>query len=220
MPVAFAEAPGLVRAMLDNAPTAAEQRCSYTRTRINEDGHVKVERFEAADGDTPWHLVRLEDREPTQGERRRYARDAGDRLDRRHPLAFDLRGMVDPDGWTLRTETDDQAVFGFRLRPNEDLDEHLVEKVAGTLVIDRVRRQPLRITIENTEPAYLGPFVRVAEYTRNMTFQWNQAVGAAVLTRAETAWRGRALGFKMIRDYKLVRYSDYRCRPEMAEAGE
>src|SRR5690606_23228883 len=182
-------------------------RCSYTRIRI-EDGDSKRERYQAGDTDTPWELVQVDGREPTEAELRRYARGAEDR-ERRHPLDFDLRGMVDPDHWHLRSETATEAVYQFRLRPTDELDERLADKVLGTLVVDKVRLQPVRIRIENTEPAYVAPLVRVAEYSQEMRFTWEPAIGAAVLTETETEWRGRAVGLKVLKRHKLVRYSDY-----------
>lgn len=207
---AVAETPMPVKRMLDNAPMAAESRCSYTRVRIKEDV-TRYERYQAGRTDGAWELVRVNDRPPTERELREYARD--DEPDRRHPLAFDLRTMVDPAHWRLRSETADRAVYEFRLRPNEDLDASLVDKVIGTLVMDRNLGQPVSIVIENTQPAYVAPLVRIAEYRQEMDFQWNAEIGAAVLTRAETRYRGRALGLKVVRKHKLVRYTDYQCAP-------
>ena len=206
----------MVKAMLDNAPEEAEARCSYTRTRI-DGGESKHERYHAGDVVTSWELVSVDGRDPTPAELRRYARD-GEHRDRRHPLDFDLRSMVDPDHWRLQSETDSQAVFEFRLRANEELDERLVEKVKGVLVLDKQRLQPVRITIENTQPAYVAPLVRVAEYRQEMRFRWQSAVGASVLTETETTMRGRAVGLKALRRHKLVRYSDYRCGGGIADA--
>lgn len=210
-----ADAPTLVKAMLDNAPEAAESRCSYTRTRI-EDGDSRRERYHAGDVVSAWELVRMNDREPTDAELRRYVRK-GEHRDRRHPLDFDLRGMVDADHWRLRSESETEAVFEFRLRATEDLDERLVDKVLGTLVMDKVRLQPVRIRIDNTQPAYVAPLVRVAEYSQEMRFRWEPTVGAAVLAETETRWRGRAVGLKVLKRHKLVRYSDYQCGGEVAD---
>lgn len=211
------EAPLLVKAMLDNAPAAAKERCSYTRTRI-EDGESKRERYDAGDPVNPWKLLRVDGREPTAAELRRYERKADDR-DRRHPLDFDLRQLVDPDHWELVSESAIEATFEFRLRPNEDLDENLVDKVRGILVVDKARLQPVSITIENTEPAYVAPLVRVAKYVQEMRFRWEDAVGAAVLAETESTLRGRALALKAIREHKITRYTDYQCAAAMA-AGE
>lgn len=212
-------APLLVKAMLNNAPAAAQERCSYTRTRI-EDGESRRERYDATDAAEPWKLVRVNGRDPSAAELRRYQRKAEQR-DRRHPLEFDLRDMVDPQHWQLRSETAVEAEFEFRLRPNDELDERLVDKVLGTLVVDKVRLQPVRITIENTEPAYVAPLVRVAEYLQEMRFRWEDAIGAAVLSETETQVRGRAVGLKLVREHKLIRYTDYRCSAEVAaDAGD
>lgn len=216
------QTPELVKAMLENAPASAEARCSYTRTRVEGD-QSRRERFQAEDVEAPWKLLSVDGRDPRPGEMREYTRQAGER-DRRHPLAFDLRGMVDPAHWYRVSETAEQVTFRFRLRPNDDVDERLVDKVQGTLVVDRQRQQPVRIRIENTEPAYVAPLVRVAEYRQDMEFRWDEAVGAAVLSRTETHLRGRALGLKALREHKVVRYSDYQCRPavgtDIAESGD
>lgn len=214
MPAA-AEAPQLVKTMLDNAPVAAERRCSYTRTRIEGD-EVRRERYDATNPAEPWKLVEVNGREPTPGQLRRYARKAEDR-DRQHPLDFDLRDMVDPNHWELVREAPTEAVFRFRLRPNEDLDERLVDKVRGTLVVDKVRLQPVRITIENTEPAYVAPLVRIADYKQEMRFQWDEAIRASVLTERETEMRGRAVGVRPLREHKIIRYTDYSCGAKVAE---
>jgi hypothetical protein len=212
--IGIAEIPGPVARMLANAPVDAEARCSYTRFRLGDE--VREERFQAGTDATPWTLVSVDGDAPSTVEQRHYERGQEDR-DRRHPLAFDLRDMVDPEHWELLEEAGEQAVYGFRLRPNEDLDETLVDKVLGTLVLDTVREQPVRIVIENTEPAYVAPFVRVAEYRQQLDFEWNDAIGAAVLTRRETVMRGRALGLKLLRKDKLVRYQDYHCAPAPGE---
>jgi hypothetical protein len=78
-------------------------------------------------------------------------------------------------------------------------------------VVDKARVQPRQIVIENTDPVYAAPFVRVADYRQELLFEWNDNVGAAVLTQADTRWRGRALGLKVLRRHKLVRYLDYAC---------
>lgn len=213
-PAADARTPAAVVAVLDNAPQAAEHRCSYTRIRDDED--QRRERYRAGH-DPEWQLLAVDGRAPSEDELRRYARRADDR-DRRHPLAFDLRGMVTPDGWRLVEETPSEAIYEFRLRPNEDLDEGLVDKVRGTLVVDRVLDQPISISIENTEPAYVAPLVRVASYHQRLSFRWSDAVGASVLTEAVTRWHGRALGFKRINKYKHVLYEGYQCRAEVADA--
>lgn len=210
-PARAAGMPALVEAMLANAPAAAEARCSYTRIRVDGEDS-KRERYQAGAEATPWSLQQVDGRPPSDAELQRYARGADDR-ERRHPLAFDLRAMVDPEHWRPLSETESQATFEFRLRPNEDLDPALVDKVRGTLVVDKVRHQPQRILIENTEPAYAAPLVRIAEYRQEMLFDWNADIGAAVLTQAETRWRGRAFGLKVLRKHKLVRYTDYDCRP-------
>ena len=209
-PMAAAEIPAPVARMLDNAPRNAEARCSYTRLRLDDE--VREERYEAGAEGAPWVLVSVDGDPPSAVEQRHYARGQDDR-DRRHPLAFDLRGMVDQEHWELLETEADRAAYAFRLRPNEDLDETLVDKVKGTLVLDTARHQPVRIVIENTEPAYVAPFVRVAQYRQQLDFEWNEAVGAAVLTQRETIMRGRALGLKLLRKDKLVRYQDYVCSP-------
>lgn len=208
--------PAVVAAVLNNALVDAEQRCSYTRIK-SEDGKSRRERYQAGAA-VPWRLLAVDGRAPTPAQVADYAAGA-DQRQRRHPLAFDLRAMVDPDGWHQRTDGETLAAFEFRLRPNEDLDERLVDKVRGTLVVDKARAQPARVVIENTEPAYVAPFVRVAEYRQEMIFEWDPAIGASVLSRAETRMRGRALGLKPLRQHKLVEYTDYRCAAAGDAAG-
>jgi hypothetical protein len=217
-PQLAAETPLLVKAMLDSAPAAVEEHCSYTRTLL-EGERSKRERYHAGRSGTRWELDSVDGREPTAAELQRYARRADDRV-RRHPLALDLRGMVDPDHWRLRSETTSEAVFEFHLRPDGDLDPRLIDKVVGTLVVDKVRRQPVLVRIENTRPAYVAPLVRVAEYVQEMHFLWDDSVGTSVLTRTETRLRGRAVGVKVLRQHKLVHYSDYQCRADVAQAAE
>lgn len=201
-------APPLVESVLKGAPPAAESRCSYTRIK-QEDEESKRERYRAG-VIPPWELVQVNGRAPNRAELRDYAVGSADR-DRRHPLAFDLRGMVEPDQWRLLSETEDRARYEFRLRPTEELNEALAAKVRGILEVDKARNQPDSIVIENTEAAYVAPFVRIAEYRQVMDFEWDPDIGAAVLTEAETRMRGRALGLRLLRQHKLVRYTDYTC---------
>lgn len=205
-----AEMPGLVAAMLANAPMAAESRCGYTRLAIDEDGS-KLERFDPSASGDPWTLLAIDDRHPGPRELRRYAEKSEKRADRHHPLAFDLRDMVQARSWTRVSETDDEAVFNFRLRPDEELDESLVDKVLGTLTVDRHRAQPKRIVIEAVGPAFVSPVVRIAAYRQELRFDWNDSVGAAALTERVTHRRGRALGIRSLRKDKRVIYADYAC---------
>lgn len=208
---AAAQMPALVAGMLDNGLADAEQRCAYTRFTDSDSG-TRTERFDPALPGDPWTLLSMDGAPPTPEELQRYARKAEERADRRHPLAFDLRSMVDPEGWQLRAETHAEAVFEFRLRPNEDLGERLVDKVRGTLVVDRQRQQPVHIRIENVEPAYVAPLVRIARYAQDLRFRWEEQLGVSVLANVETHRRGRALGLKSLHQDKQVRYFDYECR--------
>ncbi len=205
-----AQMPELVDAVLELGQPGAEEHCAYTRTRLNPE-HSKTERYDPSNPESPWHLVAVDGQPPTAAEIRRYARDADDRSDRRHPLAFDLRSMVSPDGWELVSETEDQVTYHFRLRPSDEIPEHLVDKVRGTMVVARDPLRPVRITIENTEPAYVAPLVRIAEFFQELRFSWSDAVGGPVLTEIETRRRGRALALKSLRKDKIVHYDDYDC---------
>lgn len=208
--VAGADTPALVRAVLENAVPNAEERCAYTRTRIDGD-HSRSERYEPGSVGYPWSLRSVDGRPPNDADLSHYSQGQEDR-ERRHPLAFDLRSMVQPDGWRLVSETPAEAVYEFRLRAYDDLDERLAEKVLGTLVVDRTTRQPRRISIVNTAPAYVAPLVRIATYTQSLSFRWDDALGMAALEQIETHWRGRALGLKVLQKHELTRYGDYRCR--------
>ena len=208
--------PELVAAVLANAPQGAEERCSYTRTRIDGDTSRR-ERYRPGHPETPWVLEKVNGDTPSEDALRHYAEGSGDRQ-RRHPLAFDLRSMVAADGWALRSESDARAVFEFRLRPTEDIDDALVDKVLGTLVVDKTRRQPVHISIVNTEAAYVAPLVRIASYSQQLSFRWEESLGVAALAEIETRWRGRALGLKTISKHELVRYGDYHCAGAAAGA--
>ena len=50
-----------------------------------------------------------------------------------------------------------------------------------------------------------------AYHRQQLDFEWHEAIGAAVLTQRETVMRGRALGLKLLRRDKRVRYTDYEC---------
>ena len=202
--------PALVSTMLNNAPMAAENRCGYTRLAIDEEGS-KLERFDPSSDGDPWVLLAIDDRHPGPRELRRYAEKSEKRAERHHPLAFDLRDMVQERSWSLVSENDDEAVFNFRIRADEDLDESLLDKVLGTLVVDKHRAQPKSIVIEAMEPAFISPVVRIAAYRQALRFEWNDDVGAAALTERVTHRRGRALGVRSLRKDKRVLYSDYVC---------
>jgi hypothetical protein len=206
-----AQMPPLVAKVLANGVPDAASRCAYTRRSADEDGS-KTERYDPAGPAGGWTLLTVDDRAPTEAELRRYAAKQEKREDRRHPLAFDLRTMVDPDGWRLRTETHAEAAFEFLLRPNDELDERVIDKVLGTLVVDRQRLQPVHVRIENVAPAYVAPLVRIARYSQDMRFRWHDELQVAVLAEVETHRRGRALGFRSLHQDRLVRYYDYACR--------
>ena len=204
-----AETPALISEMLANAPTAAESRCGYTRLSIHDDGS-KLERFDPS-ANPPWMLLAVDERDPTPRELRRYAEKVDRYAERRHPLAFDLTDIVEPGSWSVLSETEDEAVYGFRLRPDDVMDEDLLAKVRATLTVGKHPVQPRRILIETTGPAYVAPMVRIASYRQELRFVWNDSVGASALAEKITQRRGRALGLRNLRDDKRVSYSDYRC---------
>ena len=202
--------PALVSAALGERPADPEHRCAYTRTRI-EDDHSKSERFHPDDSKTPWTLEAVNGRPPTEAERRRFAKDAGEH-DRAHPLGFDLEAMVLPGSWQELRQNDRQAVFQFKLRPTDDIPARVADKAVGTLVVDKSRPQPVRATIENTGSASIAPFVRVNDFSQKLRFHWDEDLHTPVLAEMETRWQGRAFGLKKLGKHETLRYSDYVCR--------
>lgn len=203
------DAARVLDALLEDAPPAAEQRCAYTRVRIGPD-RTKAERYDPSDPKRPWSLLSIDGREPTAAELRRFA--SKDDLDERlHPLAFDPRVMIRPNSWQLRSENGTEAVYEFRLRAYDDLDERLAEKVIGTLVLDKPANRLVSIRIENTEPTFVAPLVRIAEYAHELRFERDEAIGSDVLVKTITHMRGRAAGLKRLRQDRVIRYEDYVC---------
>jgi hypothetical protein len=202
--------PEEVAAILNGALPMAEQRCAYTRVRSDADS-LKIERYDPANPDAPWTLLNLDGRDPTAADLRRYVQRAESRSDRRHPLSFDPRDMVRPGSWELRSQNGQEIAYQFRLKPFEELNERLAEKAIGTLVLNRADGRLLRIRIENTEPAYPAPFVRITAYAQEMRFEHDEAIGSDVLVKAVTHLRGRALGVRSLNDDRVIRYEDYVC---------
>jgi len=215
---ALAEPPALVTAMLSNAPVDAASRCGYTRQTFRDD-NSKLERFDLTGGKAGWTLLSVDGQPPRSKTLRNYADRAEDRLDRQHPLEFDLRDRVEPDSWVLVSETEDEAVFSFRLRLDEedDIDVQLLDKISSTLTLDRRREQPTRVLIQSTGPASLAPLVRISDYRQEYVFEWNDAVGAAVLTEKISRRRGTAMGFRSLNKDKRVLYGDFECTVYAAE---
>jgi hypothetical protein len=195
---------------LNDALPMAEERCAYTRVRSDADS-LKIERYDPANPEAPWTLLNLDGRDPTPADLRRYAQRDDNRSDRRHPLAFDPRDLVRPDSWELQSDNGGEVAYRFRLRPFEEISERLAEKAVGTLVMSKDDGRLLRIRIENTEPAYPAPLVRVTDYAQELRFERDEAIGADVLVKAVTHLRGRALGLKSLDDDRVIRYEDYAC---------
>jgi hypothetical protein len=198
--------------MLKNAPMTAGERCGYTRQSIRGN-ESKRERFDPSRGKTAWTLLSVNGRPPSAKVLRNYAENAEDRIDRQHPLAFDLESRVQSDSWSLVSETDDEAVFSFRLSldEDEDIDMRLLDKINSTLTLDKRTAQPKRVLIESTGPASLAPLVVIRAYRQEYLFDWNDAVGAAALKEKITHRRGSAAGIRSLDKDKRVLYSDYEC---------
>lgn len=214
---ATADAPAHdVAAILNGALPMAEQRCAYTRVRSDADS-LKIERYDPTNPQAPWTLLNLDGRDPTPADLRRYAQRAESRSDRRHPLSFDARDLVQPNSWELRSQNDHEVAYHFRLQPFEELSERLAEKAIGTLVLNKDNGRLLRIRIENTEPAYPAPLVRITAYAQEMRFEYDEAIDADVLVKAVTHLRGRALGVRSLNDDRVIRYEDYLCTDLVSE---
>ncbi len=209
--VVLADPPALVSATLANAPMGAADRCGYTRESINDD-ESKVERFDPSSADAPWTLLSVNGRPPGAAVLERYADRAEDRLDRQHPLEFDLASQVEPGTWALVSENEDEAVFSFRLRldPDENLDVRLLDKISSTFTLDKQRLQTKRVLIESTGAASVAPMVRITQYRREYLFVWSDAVDAAALSERTTRRRGKA-PFKSLNQDKRRVYKDYEC---------
>jgi len=208
---AAATQPPEVAALLGNGMPDAEQRCAYTRIRSDSDS-LKIERYDPADPNALWTLLNLDGRNPTPGDLRRYAQRADNRTDRQHPLTFDPSAMVRPGSWKLHSENDVERTYEFRLAPFEELTERLADKALGTLVVDRKDGRLLRIRIENMEPTYVAPLVRITSYAQELRFERDPQIGKDVLVKRVTHMRGRAAGMKQLSDDRVVRYEDYVCR--------
>ena len=197
--------------MLANAPRGAADRCGYTRESI-KNNESKVERFDPSHDDAPWTLLSVNGRPPDAEVLESYADRAEDRLDRQHPLDFDLLSRVEPDTWALVSDGEDEAVFRFRLRldPDENLDVRLLDKISSTLALDKHSLQPKRVLIESTGAASVAPMVRITQYRREFLFAWSDAVDAAALTEKTTRRRGKA-PFKSLNQDKRTVYSNYEC---------
>jgi hypothetical protein len=207
-----AEEPKLVAAVLNALPSDAAARCAYTRVSI-EDGSSEVERYDPSGSGPVWTLVELDGQTPSEAALRRYEDKAENRADRNHPMDLDIRDMVDAASWRLASDDGSLVAFEFRLRPNGELTERLVDRVRGTFVIDKEAGQPIRLRIENTEPATIAPFVRIAHYAEDIRFVLDPSIGASVPVERRTERRGRALGLKSLNRVKVFRYEDYVCAP-------
>jgi hypothetical protein len=202
--------PDEIAAVLGGPLPMAEERCAYTRVRSDADS-LKIERYDPSNPNAPWTLLNLDGRDPTAADLRRYVQRADNRSDRRHPLSFDPRDLVRPDSWELRSDNGREVAYKFRLQPFEELNERLAEKAIGTLVMDKDAGHLVRIRIENTEPVYPAPLVRITAYAQELRFEHDEAIGADVLVKAVTHMRGRALGVKSLNDDRVIRYEDYAC---------
>lgn len=205
------DTPALVTAVLANAPTGESARCGYTRESSNNE-ETKVERYDPSGDGPPWMLLSFNGRPPSTEVQENYADRAEGRLDRQHPLDFDLQDRVEPGTWELVSDDGDQAVFSFRLRldPDENLDVRLLDKISSTITVNKRSAQLERVLIESTEPASVAPLVRITKYRQEFVFRWNEAVNAAVLTEKITRRRGKA-AFKSLNQDKRRTYSDYEC---------
>jgi hypothetical protein len=207
-------APPEVARLLGNGVQDAELRCAYTRVRSDSDS-LKIERYDPADPQAPWTLLNLDGREPSASDLRRYAQRGDGRSDRQHPLAFDPTAMVRPGSWALHADNGVERTYHFKLAPFEELTERLADKALGTLVIDRKNGRLLQIRIENLEPTYVAPLVRITSYAQELRFERDPKLGKDVLVKRVTHLRGRAAGMKQLKDDRVVRYEDYVCRDAM-----
>jgi hypothetical protein len=210
-PAAAGTQPPEVVKLLGTGVPDAEQRCAYTRVRSDSDS-LKIERYDPADAGAPWTLLNLDGRAPSPNDLRRYAQRADNRSDRQHPLAFDPRDMVRPGSWELHSENGAERTYHFKLAPFEELTERLADKALGTLVVDKKNGRLLQIRIENVEPTYVAPLVRITSYAQELRFDHDPKLGKDVLVKRVTHLRGRAAGMKQLKDDRVVRYEDYVCR--------
>ncbi len=201
--------PPLVRAALGQRPANPEQRCAYTRTRIQDD-HSKSERYHPG-AETPWTLEAVNGQPATEAERQHFAREAGEH-DRKHPLDFDLTRMVKPGSWQLLRQNDREAVYRFGLQGTDDIPDRVADKAVGTLVLDKSPPRPVRVEIANTGSAYVAPFVKIKDFSQKLSFSWDKSLDTPVLTEMQTQWQGRAFGLKKLSKHETLRYSDYACR--------
>lgn len=179
---------------------------SYRQTTTAE-GQSIVERHDGARPEFDrWSLVRKNDREPTDIERREYLESRSRRS--RAGTAPRLAEQIDSAGAELLHEDPERVTYRCRLRPG-DAGDRTAAFLRARIVIHRATATIEILELHNTAPFRPTFGVKIEEMLTRLTFTLPEGDTPSLPFSVETRVRGTAFWFKSLDAAMTIRFSDY-----------
>ncbi len=179
---------------------------SYVQATSAE-GHSSVERHDGARPEFDrWSLVRKDDREPTERERREYLETRSRRS--RAGTAPRLADQIDAASAELLQEDPARSTFLCRLRPG-DAGDRTAAFLRARIVVHRASRSIETLELRNTGTFHPAFGIKIEEMLTRLTFSLPAGDIPSLPLSVETRLRGTAFWFKSLDAAMTIRFSDY-----------
>jgi hypothetical protein len=207
IPVPMSASHPLATKALDALDSFERDDWSYTMTTTSKDG-TRVERHDATRPEGQrWTLVKVDGRAPKPGEIEDYLEEK-EKL-RKASKENDDEHDVDRSSIRLISETPQRATFTFRTKSDGGIGAKMVEKIVGTLVVNKDGGWAERFELQNEGDLAPIPGVKVTRFRLSLNFHRDQSSREIVLGTIEMSTRGRAFLVKSLDDDRVTRFSDF-----------
>src|SRR5689334_18123144 len=156
----------------------------------------------------PWQLLLKNGKEPTEKERKKHADER-----RRHGAGLAGRKLSDLiDRHSLQFDSQDarQIRCAFRLKVSDEDTRFVIDKLRGTLTVNRATGLLESVDVANTERISKTGVLSLSELRIHAQYRPDPARGDPLLQSCWSRVRGRVLMVKSINSDSQIQYSDHR----------
>ncbi|MBT8131358.1 MAG: hypothetical protein KJO35_03745 [Gammaproteobacteria bacterium] len=200
--------PPLVKEAFDNMARddSVDWTCLVTTTETKK---TRVERCDYRDGDCEWQLL-TENGEPPSDKQLGKYREEKDELKANENKKENNRfeRLATPGSVKLLQEDSTTARYAFAPRPESEDDKKVLEKMDGSLVVNKSGPFVASFEMTNTDTLKVAPLVKLHVMRVSMNFAPLQKGGPYFPELQHSVVEGKIGGLKKIRQNTRVAFSD------------
>ncbi len=168
--------------------------------------HSLVERYDPLiRAPFSWNLLTKDGRQPTEKEMNDYREKVSYRS---NDGTASVKDQIIPETCKLVSETDENSVYEFKLKPGSE-DDHTAEFMTALFTLHRPSGAITQVELGNTEPFSPMIAVQITEARTTMDYSIPTEECPSLLLGVHTKVRGRAFWLRSLDDDLYVKYSDH-----------